>query len=205
MQRNLDKVLAELGLLLTADPGLEDLQARLKSTQKFKTQIHPKVQNLADSGRRLVADFAEGAREDALEAAGEFSTVLSGEEVREAFGVEDSDPPAEAALDFEDAFEFPDFADVSDFADDALELVFESLPLSSFSPGTLRDSFSLRDALDFAEELLEEALEAVSVLAEVSPRGVCFPVGEGDLETVLLDFPETADFADLADEALEDF
>ena len=169
MQRNLDKVLAELGLLLTADPGLEDLQARLKSTQKFKTQIHPKVQNLADSGRRLAADFAEGAREDALEAAGEFSTVLSGEEVREAFGVEDSDPPAEAALDFEDAFEFPDFADVSDFADDALELVFESLPLSSCPPGTLRDSFSLRDALDFAEELLEEALEAVSVLAEVSP------------------------------------
>ena len=45
----------------------------------------------------------------------------------------------------------------------------------------------------------------MSVLAEVSPRGVCFPVGEGDLETVLLDFPETADFADLADEALEDF
>ena len=136
-----------------------------------------------------------------MEAAGEFSTVLSGEEVREAFGVEDSDPPAEAALDFE----LPDFADVSDFADDALELVFESLPLSSCPPGTLRESFTLRDALDFAEELLEEALEAVSVLAEVSPRGVCFPVGEGDLETVLLDFPETADFADLADEALEDF
>ena len=131
-----------------------------------------------------------------MEAAGEFSTVLSGEEVREAFGVEDSDPPAEAALDFEDAFEFPDFADVSDFADDALELVFESLPLSSCPAATLRDSFTLRDALDFAEELLEEALEAA---------------GEGDLETLPesfpddFDFPEAADCADLADEALEDF
>ena len=94
--------------------------------------------------------------------------------------------------------------DELDLADDALELVFESLSLSPF-PGTPRESFTLSDALDFAEELLEEALEAASVLAEVSPRGVCFPVGEGDLETVLLDFPETADFADFADEALEDF
>ena len=138
-----------------------------------------------------------------MDPAGEFSTVLSGEDDRDAFGVEDSDPPAEA-LEFEDFFELLDLAeegfDELDFADDLLELVFESLSLSP-SPGTLRESFTLSDALDFAEELLEEALEAASTKA----------AGEGDLETLLesfpddFDFPEPADCADLADEALEDF
>ena len=138
-----------------------------------------------------------------MDPAGEFSTVLSGEDDRDAFGVEDSDPPAEA-LEFEDFFELLDLAeegfDELDLADDLLELVFESLSLSP-SPGTLRESFTLSDALDFAEELLEEALEAASTKA----------AGEGDLETLLesfpddFDFPEAADCADLADEALEDF
>ena len=134
---------------------------------------------------------------------------MSGEDDRDAFGVEDSDPPAEA-LEFEDFFELLDLAeegfDELDLADDLLELVFESLSLSP-SPGTLRESFTLSDALDFAEELLEEALEAISFLAEASTE----PAGEGDLETLLesfpddFDFPEAADCADLADEALEDF
>ena len=130
-----------------------------------------------------------------MDASGEFSTVLSAEEDREAFGVEDSDPPAEASP--EDAFEFDDLAeegfesfdlaedalDASDLADDALELALESLSLSSFS-GTLLD------ALDFAEELLEEALEAASFLAEVSTE----PAGEGDLETLFESFPDDFDF-----------
>ena len=96
--------------------------------------------------------------------------------------------------------------DELDLADAALELVFESLSLSSFS-GALRESFTLSDALDFAEELLEEALEVASFLAEASTEAA----GEGDLETLLesfpddFDFPEAADCADLADEALEDF
>ena len=138
-----------------------------------------------------------------MDPAGEFSTVLSGEDDRDAFGVEDSDPPAEA-LEFEDFFELLDLAeegfDELDLADDLLELVFESLSLSP-SPGTLRESFTLSDALDFAEELLEEALEAASTEA----------AGEGDLEMLLesfpddFDFPEAADCADLADEALKDF
>ena len=151
-------------------------------------------------------------------AAGEFSTVLSGEEDRDAFGVEDSDPPADG-LEFEDVFELLDLAeegfelldlaeegfDESDLADEALELVFESLSLSSF-PGTLRESFTLSDALDFAEELLDEALEATSFLAEASTE----PEGEGDLEALResfpdeFDSPDAADCADLADEALED-
>ena len=146
-----------------------------------------------------------------MDAAAEFSTVLSGEEDRDAFGVEDSDPPPAEALEFElldlaeEGFELLDLAeeglDGSDLADDALELVFEPFSLSSF-PGTLSESFLSGDALDFAEELLEEALEAVSFLAE--------PIGEGDLETPLesfpddLDLPEAADCADLADDALED-
>ena len=102
-------------------------------------------------------------------------------------------------MEFEDVFELLDLAeegpDELDLADDALELVFESFP------GRLRDSFTLSDALDFAEELLEEALEAASTVA----------AGEGDLEMLLesfsedFDFPEAADCADLADEALEDF
>ena len=102
-------------------------------------------------------------------------------------------------MEFEDVLELLDLAeeglDELDLADDALELVFESLSLSPF-PGTPRESFTLSDALDFAEELLEEALEAA---------------GEGDLETLPesfpddFDFPEAADCADLADEALEDF
>ena len=139
-----------------------------------------------------------------MDPAGEFSTVLSGEDDRDAFGVEDSDPPAEA-LEFEDFFELLDLAeegfDELDLADDLLELVFESLSLSP-SPGTLRESFTLSDALDFAEELLEDALEAASFLAESA--------GEGDLETLResfpddFDFPEAADCADLADDALED-
>ena len=178
---------------------------------------HRDVKHLAESGRRLAPDFAEGARdaafeEEALDASGEFSTVLSAEEDREAFGVEDSDPPAEALP--EDAFEFNDLAedgfesldlaedalDASDLADDALELTLESLSLSSFS-GTLLD------ALDFAEELLEEALEEASFFAEP----VVFPEGEGDLEAPLesflldSDFPLAVDWADFAEEALEDF
>ena len=176
--------------------------------------MHPCVYHLAESGRRLAPDFAEAARdeafEEALDAVAEFSTVLSGEEDRDAFGVEDSDPPAEA-LEFdlldlaEEGFELLDLAeeglDGSDLADDALELVFEPFSRSSF-PGTLSESFTSGDALDFAEELLEEALEAASFLAE--------PAGEGDLETLResfpddFDFPEAADCADLADDALED-
>ena len=142
---------------------------------------------------------------------------MSAEEDREAFGVEDSDPPAEALP--EDAFEFDDLAeegfesfdladdalDASDLADDALELALESLSLSSFS-GTLLD------ALDFAEELLEEALEEASFFAEavVFPEGEGVLDGEGDLEAPLesfpldFDFPLAIDWADFAEEALED-
>ena len=188
-------------------------------------QVYPTdrdVKHLAESGRRLAPDFAEGARdaafEEALDASGEFSTVLSAEEDREAFGVEDSDPPAEALP--EDAFEFNDLAedgfesldlaedalDASDLADDALELTLESLSLSSFS-GTLLD------ALDFAEELLEEALEEASFFAEpvVFPEGEGVLDSEGDLEAPLesflldSDFPLAVDWADFAEEALEDF
>ena len=143
---------------------------------------------------------------------------MSAEEDREAFGVEDSDPPAEALP--EDAFEFDDLAeegfesfdlaedalDASDLADDALELALESLSLSSFS-GTLLD------ALDFAEELLEEALEEASFFAEpvVFPEGEGVLDGEGDLEAPLesfpldFDFPLAVDWADFAEETLEDF
>ena len=143
---------------------------------------------------------------------------MSAEEDREAFGVEDSDPPAEALP--EDAFEFDDLAeegfesfdlaedalDASDLADDALELALESLSLSSFS-GTLLD------ALDFAEELLEEALEEASFFAEpvVFPEGEGVLDGEGDLEASLesfpldFDLPVAVDWADFAEEALEDF
>ena len=188
-------------------------------------QVYPTdrdVKHLAESGRRLAPDFAEGARdaafEEALDASGEFSTVLSAEEDREAFGVEDSDPPTEALP--EDAFEFNDLAedgfesldlaedalDASDLADDALELTLESLSLSSFS-GTLLD------ALDFAEELLEEALEEASFFAEpvVFPEGEGVLDSEGDLEAPLesflldSDFPLAVDWADFAEEALEDF
>ena len=143
---------------------------------------------------------------------------MSAEEDREAFGVEDSDPPAEALP--EDAFEFDDLAeegfesldlaedalDASDLADEALELALESLSLSSFS-GTLLD------ALDFAEELLEEALEEASFFAEVVvfPKGEGDLDGEGDLEATLesfpvdFDFPPAVDWLDFAEEALEDF
>ena len=188
-------------------------------------QVYPTHRDekyLAESGRRLAPDFAEGARdaafEEALDASGEFSTVLSAEEDREAFGVEDSDPPAEALP--EDAFEFDDLAeegfesldlaedalDASDLAEDALELALDSLSLSSFS-GTLLD------ALDFAEELLEEALEEASFFAEpvVFPEGEGVLDGEGDLEATLesfpvdFDFPLAVDWLDFAEEALEDF
>ena len=96
--------------------------------------------------------------------------------------------------------------DTSDLADDALELALESLSLSSFS-GTLLD------ALYFAEELLEEALEEASFFAEpvVFPEGEGVLDGERDLEASLesfpldFDFPLAVDWLDFAEEALEDF
>ena len=107
--------------------------------------------HLADPMWRVAADLADGARDEPLETDARFSAgldsrVMSGDEEREAFGVEDSEPPADA-LEFEDfvdeSFDESDLADdafdVSDFADDALE--------------TSGDAF---DAFDLADEALDE-------------------------------------------------